>query len=101
MGWNQDIGVPVQQGGPVLARVWQAVVTGPAEYGPGALRWLEARVDAFAAEHNLSQVCRHAGTQRHAVMLCSLLVVCLGHGNALWRARHRDIHLAAQQPTAL
>ena len=48
--------MPGQQGGPVLARMWQAALAGPAEHGPGALRWLEERVAAAAAAHNLSQV---------------------------------------------
>ncbi len=48
--------MPVQQGGPVLARVWQAALAGPAEHGPAVLRWLDARLDAAAAANNLSQV---------------------------------------------
>ena len=40
----------------MLARMWQAALAGPAAHGPGALRWLEERVDAAAAAHNLSQV---------------------------------------------
>ncbi|KAK9825170.1 hypothetical protein WJX81_001595 [Elliptochloris bilobata] len=38
--------------------MWQAAVAGTAEHGPGASRWLEARLDAFAARYNLSQVVR-------------------------------------------
>ena len=56
INWYHDTDVPVQQGGPVLARMWQAALAGSAEHGPATLRWLDARVDAAAAAHNLTQV---------------------------------------------
>ena len=71
----------------MLARMWAAALAGPAEHGPGALRWLEARVDAPAAAHNLTQVAVQQGEDHNVtlkphglpcVRLCSLVAACQG-----------------------